>query len=123
MFRKAQHTVEFAMVVGMVMLALSAMNLYIKRGLQGRYKQFADAVYKRAPTLGRQSGQYEPFYLYQKLDVERESQDDLAYNKSTDTFEAGSYAETVRSGKRLQLPYNVSVEKLQVEPGPWEFLP
>ena len=40
--RKAQSTLEYAIIIAVVVGALVAMQVYIKRGLQGRLKQAAD---------------------------------------------------------------------------------
>lgn len=40
--RKAQSTLEYAVVIFCVVAALIASSAYIRRGVQGRYKQVAD---------------------------------------------------------------------------------
>ena len=40
--RKAQSTLEYALIIAVVVGALVAMQVYVKRGLQGRYKSAAD---------------------------------------------------------------------------------
>ncbi len=42
--KRAQSTLEYAVVIAIVVAALIAMQVYIKRGLQGRWKQAADDV-------------------------------------------------------------------------------
>ena len=68
--KKGQSTVEYAIVVGVVVAALVAMQTYVKRGLQARYHdgiQFlanetnvnaTDGITKLGSTK-----QYEPYYL------------------------------------------------------------
>ena len=68
--KKGQSTVEYAIVVGVVVAALVAMQTYVKRGLQARYHdgiQFlanetnvnaTDGITKLGSTT-----QYEPYYL------------------------------------------------------------
>jgi hypothetical protein len=61
MFRKlnkmAQSTAEFAIVISIVIGAIVAMQIYVKRALQSRVKGAAD---------GLDGGQYEPYYLQQQ---------------------------------------------------------
>ena len=40
--KKAQSTLEYAIITAIVIAALLSMNVYIKRGLQGGYRQQAD---------------------------------------------------------------------------------
>jgi len=40
--RRAQSTLEYALIVAVVVGALIAMQVYVKRGLQGRLKSAAD---------------------------------------------------------------------------------
>jgi hypothetical protein len=60
MFRRlnkmAQSTAEFAIVISIVIGAIVAMQIYVKRALQARVRDASD---------GLGSGQYEPYYLQQ----------------------------------------------------------
>lgn len=49
--KKGQSTLEFTMIVVIVITALGCMFTYVKRGVQGRFKTGADAISMR---------QYEP---------------------------------------------------------------
>lgn len=42
--RKAQSTLEYAVIIGVVVGALIMMQVYVKRGLQGRMKQASDDI-------------------------------------------------------------------------------
>jgi uncharacterized protein (UPF0333 family) len=55
--RKAQSTIEYAICIFAAVLAISAMVVYVKRGISGRY---ADVV--RATAQSANSNQYEPYY-------------------------------------------------------------
>ena len=65
--KKAQSTAEYAIVLGLVIGAVIAMQTYVKRGLQGRVRQAADYRYKSAdatqPDIFKTAGGYEPYYL------------------------------------------------------------
>jgi len=41
---KGQSTLEYALIVAVVVGALVAMNVYMKRGLQGRLRESADQI-------------------------------------------------------------------------------
>lgn len=49
--KKAQSTLEYAVVITAIVAALVTMQIYIKRGLQGRMRQSADSIGEQyAPT-------------------------------------------------------------------------
>ena len=63
---KGQYLSEYAIVFSLVLAALIGMQVYVKRGLQGRYRDIADTV---VLSLREQTGkddlslQYEPYYI------------------------------------------------------------
>jgi hypothetical protein len=76
-FKKAQSTAEYAIVIGLVIAAVVAMQVYVKRGLQGRIKDVVDH-----PGGGGEVGsadfaftgkQYEPYYLSSTSDSTQEA--------------------------------------------------
>ncbi len=63
LLRKGQSTAEYAIVIGLVIGAAVAMQIYVKRGLQAKMKQ---AVDYNDPAAGHILGglsQYEPEYM------------------------------------------------------------
>lgn len=59
MLRKSgQSLTEYSICLAVVLIALITMNFYVKRGLQGRYKDLADYTMAKAHALR----QYEPYY-------------------------------------------------------------
>ena len=80
--RKAQQTAEYAIVLGLVVGAVVAMQVYVKRGLQGRIKQFSAVLPNETEIHGLEDQgygeidfdtQYEPYYLASNFTVERTS--------------------------------------------------
>ena len=74
--RKAQNTAEYAILIALVIGVFSAMQIYVRRGLQARIKGGADtlpyAVLGQANTIDgvgedilgdRDMTQYEPYYI------------------------------------------------------------
>lgn len=65
--RKAQTTAEYAILIALVVGAVVAMQVYVKRGIQGRVRDAVD----HTGTIGDvgntsfnfSGGQYEPYYL------------------------------------------------------------
>lgn len=62
---KAQNLTEYAICLSLVLIALITMNIYLKRGLQGRYLDVTDYATREA---GAQE-QYEPYYAASEYDT------------------------------------------------------
>lgn len=66
---KAQTTAEYAILIALVVGAAMAMQIYVRRGLQGRVKDVVDhtgsggEVGAQGDQLTFSSSQYEPYYL------------------------------------------------------------
>jgi hypothetical protein len=73
-FSKGQSTAEYAIVIGLVIAAAVAMQVYVKRGIQGKIKDAVDFT-KTDSTSGVTIGssQYEPYYLSQNLSTSSNS--------------------------------------------------
>jgi len=91
MFKKrkkiAQTTAEYAIVIALVVGAVVAMQIYVRRGLQGRIKDAVDHTGISNATVGSTSfsfktGQYEPYYTESTSATTQSS-------SSTDTLKEG----------------------------------
>lgn len=69
--KRAQSTAEYAVLIGLVVAAVLAMQVFVKRALQGRIEQEASQV----------GSQYEPYYL----DSDMASTRDTSETASTTT--------------------------------------
>ena len=58
--RKGQSTAEYAIVIGLVIAEAVAMQIYVKRGIQGKMKDATDFNDPAATML--KTAQYEPLY-------------------------------------------------------------
>jgi hypothetical protein len=67
--RKGQSTAEYAIVIGLVIAAAVAMQVYVKRSLQAKVKDAVD--YNDASATMLSTGQYEPYYLTSEMDNTR----------------------------------------------------
>lgn len=69
---KAQTTAEYAILIALVIGAALAMQIYVRRGLQGRVKDVVDhtgsggEVGSSKDLLTFSAGQYEPYYITSK---------------------------------------------------------
>jgi hypothetical protein len=103
--KKAQNTMEYALIIAVVIGVFSAMQIYVKRSLQARVRSGADSSVSvigaqaeaepggsaiTAQTakdfLGTQT-QYEPYYIARG-----------AYNMTTDSIEGEERGTTARYG-------------------------
>ena len=72
--RKAQSTAEYAIVIGLVIAAIVAMQIYVKRGLQGKVKDAVD--YKDSQdTVTGTTAQYEPYYTQSSMSSSQSATD------------------------------------------------
>lgn len=62
---RAQSIGEYTVCLAVVLAALLSMQVYVKRGLQGRYKDVVDDATKQAYPLM----QYEPYYVQDEYKV------------------------------------------------------
>lgn len=86
--RKGQSTAEYAIVIGLVVAAAVAMQVYVKRGLQGKVK---DAVDYNDPSATMLTGrQYEPDY--QTTEAMVQTRDALETNQ---TLKGGGVVRTI----------------------------
>ena len=64
---RGQSTAEYAIVIGLVIAAVVAMQVYVKRGIQGKFRDASDAKIKYTGNsdygVNTNSLQYEPQYL------------------------------------------------------------
>ncbi len=74
---KAQGLTEYSICLVIVIMTLMGMQLYVKRGLQGRLKSMVDEV----TTNIAAPRQYEPYYVYRQ--VSRSAQSDTEETMST----------------------------------------
>ena len=74
--RQGQSTAEYAILIAVVIAAVVGMQVYVKRGLQGKEKDVADHLTSTGSgTLaGTALKQYEPYYAESDFNVEQNEQ-------------------------------------------------
>jgi hypothetical protein len=74
---KAQTTAEYAILIALIVGALLAMQIYVKRGLQGRVRDVVDHTGAGGEvggeTLEFSGAQYEPYYLTSQADTSQQT--------------------------------------------------
>jgi len=61
--RRAQSTLEYALLIGVIVAGLIAMQMYLKRGYQGKLRESTDQI----------GEQYSPDYTTSKTTITKES--------------------------------------------------
>ena len=72
-----QSTAEYAVVIGLVIAAAVAMQVYVKRGIQAKIKGVVDYQPDKMFT----TGQYEPDYASSDMNSSRNVTENIATNK------------------------------------------
>lgn len=83
--KNGQNTAEYAIVISLVIAAAIAMQVYVKRAMQGGIKFAVDNVKKRTP-------QYEPYYLESKYKITQQG-----YTDTIQTEEGGKVTHMIGS--------------------------
>lgn len=80
--KEGQSTVEYALIIGVIVAALVGMQTYVKRGLQARYHDGMNFLSTEVSTgtdgvaaLGA-TGQYEPYYQNSDYSVTQDRNED-----------------------------------------------
>lgn len=75
--KKAQTTAEYAILIALIVGAVVAMQVYVKRGIQGRVKDVVDHTGAGGEVAGQNlslsGGQYEPYYQQSSGDTTQKS--------------------------------------------------
>ncbi|MBI3991047.1 MAG: hypothetical protein HY350_02750 [Candidatus Omnitrophica bacterium] len=91
---KAQSVSEYSLCVAIVLIAAIAINVYVKRGLQGRYRDVTDAAIQAVRVnAGRTvNSQYEPYYadVRTNIDIPRNLSTIIDRNRVTRNLAATS---------------------------------
>lgn len=105
--KTGQSTAEYAIVIGLVIAAAVAMQVYVKRGVQAKIRGASD--YSPNSTIFKTS-QYEPDYSTSRLTTKRTAKEKTqTYDGGKVTREIDAAGEvTKRSGKQntTSLPAN-----------------
>ena len=95
--RRGQSMAEYAIVLTVVIGAIVAMQLYVKRGLQAKVKDVTDVV--GAGLTGSKTNQYEPYYASSDFNVTSSQKSNEQYNPGGTVFRDTQKEETTRTGR------------------------
>lgn len=97
--KKGQTTAEYAILIALVVGAVLAAQIYVRRGLQGRIRDVVDHVGVGGDVGGApfhfksgNEGQYEPYYLSSNAKTAQNatSDEDLKTGGATDRFSSSN---------------------------------
>lgn len=97
-----QTTAEYAVVIGVVIAAVVAMQVYVKRGLQAKVKGVADNLTQQGADTAK-TKQYEPYYTESTYEVtqDRGSTDKVVTGGAVSRTGITETTERTGSGKTL----------------------
>lgn len=76
--KRGQNTAEYAILIGVIVAAAIAMQIYIRRGMQARIKDAVDFTKTADDDAGNgffgNMTQYEPYYYQSNFQTEQEGQ-------------------------------------------------
>lgn len=100
---KAQSTAEYAIMLGLVIAAIVAMQIYVQRTIKGkvfdasRYLSNA-GMDELVGTDGNATLQYEPYYLDSEYTTDRTSTQFAQFSNAADSVRSGSTTDSSRIG-------------------------
>jgi len=71
--RKGQNTAEYAILIGVIVAAAIAMQVYVRRGMQARIKDAVDYSKNNDTSGVFTSSQYEPYYMDSQLTTSQDT--------------------------------------------------
>lgn len=71
--KRGQNTAEYAILIGVIVAAAIAMQIYVRRGMQARIKDAVDYSMTNPESVFNTS-QYEPYYTQSAYDTTSSSQ-------------------------------------------------
>ena len=110
--RKGQSMAEYAIVLTVVITAIVAMQVYVKRGLQGKVKDVTDDVGIGLSTTTKTS-QYEPYYAQSNFTTAQDQAVQEQYQTGGAVARNSQSEKSVRTGNS-----NVGVD--QAAGGAWQ---
>jgi hypothetical protein len=88
--KRAQTTAEYEVLIALVIGAVGAMQIYVKRGIQGRVKEVVDHVGSAAAvgnsTFCFTTCQYEPYYVCSQSNSSQNMTEQQAYQANGNVF-------------------------------------
>jgi len=77
--KKGQNTAEYAILIGVIVAAAIAMQIYIRRGMQARVKDAVDFTQTADDDAGgylfaSNQSQYEPYYMQTNFETVQQAQ-------------------------------------------------
>ncbi len=107
--KKAQNTAEYAILISLVVAGIIAMQTYAQRALQARVRDASLYLANQTSLGGRNSVQYEPYYLKTNYLVTRDENNIQQYDNKTTATKTDSTRNRDVGGFQ-ESSYNTSVK-------------
>ena len=100
---KAQTLAEYALLLAIIVASVIAMQVYVKRGLQARYKKIVDSA---GQSVGMT--QYEPYYTKSEETIEQDHS--TTYNYKTEGRLIRDIGSTIKRDSSITIGLDVEAD-------------
>jgi hypothetical protein len=100
--KKGQNTAEYAILIGVIVAAAIAMQIYVRRGMQARIKGAVDYTMTADDAGGTtifNESQYEPYYMESSMETTSQGDSSEAMAKGGEITRAITNEFTERKGE------------------------
>jgi hypothetical protein len=118
---KAQSLTEYALVIALVSAGLIGMQVYVKRGIQAKVKNFVDGSVKESARIANQAqiSQYEPYYADSSFVVAQSQRSAVTYNPGGTMRREFAASDNNSSREGTVITRGVSAKDLEADDG-WQ---
>ena len=102
--KRAQTTAEYAILIALVVAAVTAMQIYVKRGMQGKIKDVVDGMGAGMGYAGPVTSQYEPTMLTSTANTTQNSNDNENVAIGGATTRTGNVVVTADRNQTMAAP-------------------
>ncbi len=109
---KAQTLAEYSILAVIIIAAVVGMQLYVKRGLQAKYKNVVDVTGNCVSNIANTaySSQYEPYYVSSGETVTYNSTIDYNYDAAAGSLTRVVNEATVRNAATVNYGFDLSAD-------------
>jgi gas vesicle protein len=109
--RKGQNTAEYAILIGVIVAAAIAMQIYVRRGMQARVKDAVDFTQTADDDAGNglfKQSQYEPYYMATNFSTSQSGQTSEQLQQGGGIVKDSISETTTRTGNQTYSNYMVA---------------
>ncbi|MFH1655288.1 MAG: hypothetical protein ABH954_01600 [Candidatus Omnitrophota bacterium] len=121
MRRKGQSTVEYALIIAVVLAAFLTMQHYIRRGVEGKMRDSADSIgsqFDERTSLTHTVQQHTPFVTTETFGIDKTSVRNIIFTTASGgTADEGLSYYEVTTGSKITDTESQTIESLSTDDG------